>query len=140
MPLRLAVEPGLCVKANRELLGRALSNLIDNALKYGQPAADVPGVMPEIVLAAARVGGMIELSVADHGPGVPDADRERVTERFVRLDRSRAKPGFGLGLSLVAAITKLHGGQMRLEDNAPGLRVVLVLPAGNVNDREDVPA
>lgn len=140
MPLRLAVTPGLYVKANRELLGRALSNLIDNALKYSQPAGEAPGVAPEIVLAAARSGAMIELSVADRGPGIPEADRERVTERFVRLDRSRAKPGFGLGLSLVAAITKLHGGQMRLEDNTPGLRVVLVLPAGNVNDPADVQA
>ncbi|KAF0227847.1 MAG: hypothetical protein FD175_2553 [Beijerinckiaceae bacterium] len=139
MPLKLAVEPGLSVQANRELLGRALSNLIDNALKYGHPAPESEA-RPEIVLAATRVGATIELSVSDRGPGVPEADRERVIERFVRLDQSRAKPGFGLGLSLVAAIAKQHGGQIRLEDNAPGLRVVLVMPIGNVNDCKDVTA
>lgn len=140
MPLKVSIEPGLCVKANRELLGRAMSNLIDNALKYGQPAPEAEGPPPEITLTATRVGEMIELAVSDRGAGIPEADRERVTERFVRLDRSRAKPGFGLGLSLVGAVAKLHGGQLRLEDNAPGLRAVLVLPAGNVNDRGDVPA
>lgn len=140
MPLKVSIEPGLCVKANRELLGRAMSNLIDNALKYGQPAPETEAPPPEITLTAARVGEMIELAVSDRGTGIPEADRERVTERFVRLDRSRAKPGFGLGLSLVGAVAKLHGGQLRLEDNAPGLRAVLVLPAGNVNDRGDVPA
>lgn len=139
MPLTLAIEPGLSVKANRELLGRALSNLIDNALKYGHPVPESEA-RPEIVLAARKAGPMIELSVSDRGPGIPEADRERVIERFVRLDQSRAKPGFGLGLSLVAAIAKLHGGQIRLEDNAPGLRVVLVMPIGNVNDRRDVTA
>lgn len=144
MPLSLSVAAGLNVKANRELLGRALSNLVDNALKYGQPVKNADGIFPEIIptiaLAAKRVGSMVELSVSDRGPGIPEADRERVIERFVRLDRSRVKPGFGLGLSLVAAIAKLHGGQIRLEDNEPGLRVVLVLPAGSVNDQRNVQA
>lgn len=136
MPLRLTLEPGLCVRANRELLGRALANLVDNALKYGVPTVPPSGAS-EIVIAGRKAGGMIELSVSDRGAGIPENDRERVMERFVRLDRSRAKPGFGLGLSLVAAIAKLHGGQMRLEDNAPGLRAVLVLPAGSGNDPGD---
>ena len=67
--------------------------------------------------------------MADHGPGIPEADRGRVFDRFVRLDASRSKPGFGLGLSLAAGVVRLHGGGLRLEDNAPGLRVVILLPA-----------
>ena len=77
---------------------------------------------------AARADGHVELSVADHGPGIPEADRTRVFERFVRLDQSRSKPGFGLGLALASGVVRLHGGQMRLEDNEPGLRVVIALP------------
>ena len=68
------------------------------------------------------------LSVADRGPGIPEADRARAVERFVRLEKSRSIPGSGLGLSLAAAVARLHGGELRLEDNAPGLRAVLVLP------------
>lgn len=130
LPLRLTIEPGLSLRANRELLGRAVANLLDNALKYGQPAEAGIGPPPEIRLVARRAGETIEIIVADRGAGIPEADRERVTERFVRLDRSRAKPGFGLGLSLVNAIARLHGGVLRLEDHAPGLKAVISLPAG----------
>ncbi|POR49003.1 signal transduction histidine kinase [Bosea psychrotolerans] len=119
------VAPELHVSGNRELLGQALANLIDNALKYGQP---VEAGAATVVVSAAPVGSEIELVVADHGPGVPEADRGRVLERFVRLDQSRSKPGFGLGLALAAGVVRLHGGQLRLEDNAPGLRVVISLP------------
>ncbi|HMK88274.1 MAG TPA: ATP-binding protein [Methylocystis sp.] len=118
------IEPGLCVRGHRELLGRALVNLIDNALKYG-----VDGEASQIGVTARRVGENVELAVVDHGPGIPLADRERVTERFVRLDNARNRPGSGLGLSLAAAVARLHHGALRLEDNQPGLRVVLVLPA-----------
>jgi signal transduction histidine kinase len=118
--------PELHVSGNRELIGQALANLIDNALKYGQPDGEGE---PVVTVSAARAGADIELSVADHGPGIPEADRGRVLERFVRLDQSRSKPGFGLGLALAAGVARLHGGQLRLEDNAPGLRVVIVLPA-----------
>lgn len=146
MPLKVETEAGLRVKANRELLGQALSNLIDNALKYGRNPAGVASENAEIMLSVRRVGEAIEIAVADHGAGIPEADRERVVERFVRLDESRAKPGFGLGLSLVAAVARLHGGLLRLEDNVPGLRAVLVLPTGLVlptalvNDPVDAPA
>ena len=68
------------------------------------------------------------ISVADAGPGIPPADRARVVERFVRLEQSRSLPGSGLGLSLVAAVARLHRGELRLEDNAPGLKALLVLP------------
>ncbi|WP_082609613.1 HAMP domain-containing sensor histidine kinase [Bosea sp. Root381] len=126
LSLVTAVAPGLRVEGNRELIGQALANLIDNALKYGQPAAGGQG---EVRVSANARDGEIELSVADNGPGIPEQDRGRVLDRFVRLDASRSKPGFGLGLSLAAGVVRLHGGQMRLEDNAPGLRVVITLPA-----------
>lgn len=120
------VAPGLQIEGNRELIGQALANLIDNALKYGQPEAGGQGV---VRVSASEHDGEIELSVADNGPGIPEQDRGRVLDRFVRLDASRSKPGFGLGLSLAAGVVRLHGGQMRLEDNLPGLKVVITLPA-----------
>ncbi|HYA81785.1 MAG TPA: ATP-binding protein [Methylocystis sp.] len=123
--LSTSIEPGLYAEGHRELLGRALANLVDNALKYG-----IEGEAPQIALAARRVGPMIELSVADHGPGVPAKDLERVTGRFVRLDNARNRPGSGLGLSLAAAVARLHQGELRLEDNHPGLRAVIALAAG----------
>lgn len=86
--------------------------------------------------ARRRSSGEIEFSVTDTGPGVPDADRERVTERFVRLDNSRTEAGSGLGLSLVAAVMEAHGGRIQLDEGpgvyngfGPGLRVALVVPA-----------
>ncbi len=124
------VAPGLRVQGNRELIGQALANLIDNALKYGQPAENGESV---VTVAARQVDGEVQLSVADHGPGIPKQDRGRVLDRFVRLDASRSKPGFGLGLSLAAGVVRLHAGQLRLEDNMPGLRVVIALPAGDVD-------
>jgi len=66
--------------------------------------------------------------VSDHGPGIPEGDRSRVVDRFVRLEQSRSHPGSGLGLSLVSAVARLHGGELRLEDNAPGLRARIALP------------
>jgi hypothetical protein len=68
--------------------------------------------------------------VADNGPGVPEEHRERVLQRFVRLERSRSAPGSGLGLSLVAAVVRMHRGEITLSDNAPGLSVVIRLPLG----------
>ncbi|MGL5448118.1 MAG: ATP-binding protein [Rhabdaerophilum sp.] len=120
------IAPNLLAQTNRELMGRALSNLIDNALKYGLQPGNSRGALS---VSARREGGKIFISVADCGNGIPPEKRASVVERFVRLDESRSKPGLGLGLSLVAAIAKLHGGEMLLEDNAPGLRVVLVIPA-----------
>lgn len=126
LALATEVAPGLQVSGNRELIGQALANLIDNALKYGQPVGEAA---PVVTVSAVRSGDEIELSVADHGPGIPEGDRGRVLERFVRLDQSRSKPGFGLGLSLAAGVVRLHGGRLQLQDNAPGLRVAIVLPA-----------
>lgn len=121
----IAIEDGLGVSGNRELLGQAISNLIDNALKYGASDTDDAST---IAIAAKHVDGQIEISVADHGSGIPEADRERATERFVRLEGSRSRPGFGLGLSLVSAVARLHEGKLILDDNKPGLRAMLRLP------------
>jgi signal transduction histidine kinase len=122
--LTFAAAPGLMIRADRQLVAQAISNLIDNALKYG---AD-DGQPPDIAVSGTIEDGHVVIAVCDHGPGIPAADRERVLERFVRLDASRSKPGNGLGLSLVAGVMKLHNGSLALEDNAPGLRVKLVLP------------
>ncbi|MGU3541075.1 HAMP domain-containing sensor histidine kinase [Methylobacterium sp. A54F] len=124
--LDLAVADGLTLYGNRELIGQALANLIDNAIKYGA-TGDRPG--GRIALSARQAGGAIVLRVADQGPGIPEGERERVLDRFVRLEAARSRPGFGLGLSLVNAVVRLHQGSLTLEDNAPGLAVVLTLPA-----------
>jgi signal transduction histidine kinase len=126
VPLEVAVEPDLPVHGNRELLGQAVANLLDNALKYGRPAD--AAVAPLVSVSAAKSGGHVAIAVADRGSGIPEAERGRVTERFVRLESARSRPGFGLGLSLAAAVARLHEGALRLEDNAPGLRAVLELP------------
>jgi signal transduction histidine kinase len=127
LPLEVSVEEDLPVHGSRELLGQAMANLLDNALKYGAQAA-ASGVSQAIAVSARRLDGEAEIVVADRGPGIPEAERSHVLERFVRLETARSRPGFGLGLSLAAAVARLHGGRLRLEDNAPGLRAVLLLP------------
>lgn len=109
------------VAGRRQLLAQALANLVDNAIKYTPEGG-------RIDLTAAVVEDHVELSVRDSGPGIPAELRDKAVERFVRLDPSRSTPGTGLGLSLVVAIARLHGGQLRLEDADPGLRATLVLP------------
>lgn len=121
------------VHGNRELISQALANLVENAIKYGRPVppADGPAAAAaaSVLIEARRDGDDVALSVSDRGPGIPEAERARALERFVRLDASRSQPGSGLGLSLASAVATLHGGVLRLEDNRPGLRAVLVLPA-----------
>jgi signal transduction histidine kinase len=116
------------VRGNRELVSQALANLIDNAIKYAGPNGKLNGTPAEIVVKAGNDGERIALSVADRGPGIAEADRGRVVERFVRLEQSRSEPGSGLGLSLAAAVARLHGGELKLEDNHPGLRSTIALP------------
>jgi signal transduction histidine kinase len=108
------------VSGDRVLLAQALGNLIDNALKY---AGDAARVAVEIGVR----GGQVEISVADSGPGISDEEKLKVTERFYRGDASRGSPGVGLGLSLVEAVAKLHGGSLVLRDNHPGLCAVMVI-------------
>jgi signal transduction histidine kinase len=121
---------------NRELISQALANLVENAIKYGKPiqeasADDDTASMAArgILIEAQRDGDQVLLSVSDHGPGIPEADRKHAVERFVRLEASRTLPGSGLGLSLASAVATLHGGTLQLGDNHPGLRVTLALPA-----------
>lgn len=114
------------MRADRHLLSQALANLIDNAIKY-TPAGG------RLTVSACAVGESAEIVVADNGPGIPKSDRERVQERFVRLEASRNSAGSGLGLSLVRAVARFHGGTLSLEDNEPGLRVRLRLPLRRLN-------
>jgi len=137
--LRLVVEAATpaTVRGHRELVSQALANLIDNAIKYAVPApalvaADGAEVAaeppPDIAVTVGVESERVVLTVADRGPGIPENQRAHAVERFVRLEQSRSQPGSGLGLSLASAIAHLHHGELRLEDNAPGLRAVILLP------------
>ena len=120
--LSLMPGPAVVIEGNRSLIAQALANLVDNAIKYTPAGGKVR------IRAAATEDGA-ELSVADSGPGIPEADRPRVIERFVRLEASRSSPGTGLGLSLVAAVAHFHRAELVLEDNTPtGLKAVLRFP------------
>lgn len=110
------------VRGDRDQLFQLVVNLLDNALKYAPAASTV-----EVTLESIPAG--IRLQIADQGPGIPETERERVFDRFQRLEAHRGTPGIGLGLSLVRAIARHHGGQVTLLDNAPGLRVQVLLPA-----------
>ncbi|MGH8735334.1 MAG: sensor histidine kinase, partial [Burkholderiales bacterium] len=92
-----------------------------------------------VELSARRRGGNVEFVVADRGPGIAENDRLRVLNRFVRLESARARPGSGLGLSLAAAVARLHNGTLRIEDNEPGLRVVICLPGAPVRREPTAP-
>jgi signal transduction histidine kinase len=149
MILRVRTQPAP-LYGNRELISQALANLVENAIKYGKPAAvaqplsaGAVAVNKEILIEARREGGHVLLSVADHGTGIPEADRKHAVERFVRLEASRTQPGSGLGLSLASAVATLHGGELRLGDGHPGLIATLAIPA-RAGDRlaaqtQDVP-
>ena len=129
LALKIEAPAAAAVRGNRELVSQALANLVDNAIKYAGPdVSKINGAAAEILVRAGADGERITLSVADRGPGIPEADRGRVVERFVRLEQSRSQPGSGLGLSLASAVARLHGGELRLEDNRPGLRSVIALP------------
>jgi len=120
--LEASVTPGQRVRGDPALLRQAVANLIENALTHGGPAVRVE------VSVHATPGSGPTLSVRDTGPGIPASEHGRVLERFYRLDRSRNTPGSGLGLALVAAVARLHGAALRLEDAAPGLSVTLAFP------------
>ena len=133
MSLQIKTESVL-LRGNRELISQALANLVENAIKYGKPvpaahAATADPGHDDILIEARRVGDKVLLSVTDHGPGIPVADRRHAVERFVRLEASRTQPGSGLGLSLASAVATLHGGELRLDDAHPGLIATLAIPA-----------
>ncbi len=108
------------IEGHRQLLAQALSNLIDNALRYGGST--------KVTLFAAEDDGELHIGVADCGPGIANADMADARRRFGRLDAARGTPGAGLGLALVEAVAHLHNGRLELSDNVPGLRATLVLP------------
>jgi signal transduction histidine kinase len=125
--LLLAAEPAVMIRGDWHLLSQALANLIDNALKYAGGG--------EVRISVSRRNGRAVLSVVDRGPGIPEADRKAVFDRFVRLEPSRTTPGNGLGLSLVRAVAQRHNAGVTLSDNRaagrpghPGLRVELEFP------------
>jgi signal transduction histidine kinase len=137
LTLQVKTEPSV-LHGNRELISQALANLVENAIKYGRPppsaqplgADAVAGARArDILIEAKRDGDHVLLSVTDHGPGIPEADRKHAIERFVRLEASRTQPGSGLGLSLASAVATLHGGGLTLSDAHPGLRATLAIPA-----------
>jgi signal transduction histidine kinase len=133
--LKIRTSGALMVSGDPVLLAQALSNLIDNALKYA-PAHG------SIEVGVQKTGeGTVEISVSDNGPGIEDSEKTKVMQRFYRGDASRGTPGVGLGLSLVQAVAKLHGAPLDLRDNAPGLRVVITMPidASAVSVREMAP-
>jgi signal transduction histidine kinase len=103
------------------LLAQAVSNLIDNALKYCHSGGAITVEIPR------HTEQLVEIAVADDGPGISDTEKPKVVERFYRGDASRGTPGAGLGLSLVEAVAKLHGGSLRFADNHPGLKVLLTV-------------
>jgi signal transduction histidine kinase len=124
------LSPDLAVRANREFLAQALANILDNAVKYTPSGGAI------MLRVRRRSSGEVEISVTDTGPGVAASERERVVQRFVRLENSRNEPGAGLGLALVAAVAEAHAGRLELDegpgklgDLGPGLRVALVLPS-----------
>ena len=119
--LRITPAGATMIDGNRSLISQALANLVDNAIKY-TPAGGM------VTVTALETPQGVDLRVADTGPGIPSDERARVVERFVRLDASRNAPGTGLGLSLVAAVARLHDARLMLEDNAPGLRAVIRFP------------
>ena len=121
LAVEAAADQPVMVSGHAELLAQAVSNLVDNATKYARS---------RIRVEVAEEAGTARLAVVDDGPGIPAEDRERAVERFVRLDPSRSGRGAGLGLSLVAAVARLHNGTLRLSDAGPGLRAELVLPVG----------
>jgi len=118
--LRLRTPPEVLAYGDKAMIQQAVANLIDNAVKFS----------PEVgtVEVAVSVDNVVSVSVSDQGPGIPATERERATHRFYRGESARSTPGSGLGLSLVLAVAQLHGGELRLENNGPGLCAVLVLP------------
>ncbi len=131
LSLRLSCAGDVMMCGERHLIGQALANLLDNAIKYAGPLAEAQvregGAPLAVDVGLEDKGDTVDIVVADRGPGVPQIDQERVLQRFVRLQPSRSIPGSGLGLSLVAAVARLHGGSISLEDNQPGLKVRISL-------------
>lgn len=121
----VTMQPGmpLRVHGDRDLLTQMIANLVENALRYAPEGS-------RIALEGRETdAGSVAIAVSDNGPGIPEAEREKVFRRLYRLDKARTIEGSGLGLSLVKAVAELHGGTIVLSDNAPGLKAVVTIPA-----------
>jgi signal transduction histidine kinase len=112
------------VIGDRDLIFDAIANLVDNSIKHGRPGG-------QVIVVNENIDGTPVLSVSDDGPGIPVDRREQVFKRFYRLEHSRYTPGNGLGLSLVAAVARLHGARIEMQDNAPGLNITLRFSAAS---------
>jgi signal transduction histidine kinase len=122
--LETEIEPGLRVAGDRDLLFQAICNLLDNAVKYAPEKG-------RIRLSGKRGGSHIVIFITDDGPGIPEQHRNRVTERFYRVDSTASIEGAGLGLSLVAAVAEHHRSTLEFTDAAPGLSAIWTLPASD---------
>ena len=121
LTLTLRVPDTLPAYGDRDMIQQALANLLDNAIKFSPEGGTIS-------LSAELLDKRVRITVADQGPGIPEADRSRATERFFRGEQARNTPGSGLGLALVQAVATLHDGALVLEDASPGLRAVIILP------------
>ncbi|MEM8877292.1 MAG: HAMP domain-containing sensor histidine kinase [Pseudomonadota bacterium] len=123
------------IMGSRPLLAQAMANLLDNAIKYGIDEGETGSIT-----VSATISDMdVDITIADHGPGIPETEYGHVLDRFVRLDRSRNLPGSGLGLSLVSAVAERHNGSLSFADNEPGLAVTLRLPKASENPGDHAP-
>lgn len=120
--LSLSGDREVAITGDRDLLFDAIANLVDNAIKHGRPGG-------KVTVTCRNAGSTAMIAIADDGPGIAADQHDHVFKRFYRLEQSRYTPGNGLGLSLVAAVSRLHGAEIALQDNAPGLTVQLSFPA-----------
>ncbi len=130
--LETSIAQGINLRANRELLSQALVNLLENAIKYATDqnakSGENASVAGKIIVNVSVEAGQVRIEVVDNGPGIAPGERQRVLERFVRLEKSRTEQGSGLGLSLVSAVARLHKGRFELQDAKPGVRALITLP------------
>jgi signal transduction histidine kinase len=120
--MTVVAPEGIAVRGDPDLLAQAIGNLVDNAIKYTPCGGKVE------LRVASDVKDQVSVAVTDTGPGIADVDKARVTERFYRGNRASGTEGIGLGLSVVDAVTRLHGGSLAFHDIGPGLEVILTLP------------
>jgi signal transduction histidine kinase len=128
MELKLSISENLTILADRQLISQAITNVIDNALKYGRGDPKNTNHKTIIELMVRQNHQYVEIHIADNGEGISKENKKRVFRRFVRLEESRSKPGSGLGLSMVGAVINAYKGAIRLEDNEPGLRIIMRFP------------
>ena len=121
LSLNVSATEKMTIVGDRELIVQLFANLVENAIRHSPQGS-------EIEIRGQESDKAIIVEINDNGPGIPEAEREKVFRRLYRLDKSRTTPGTGLGLSLVKAIADLHGAKIKLRDNGPGLGVVLTFP------------